>query len=527
MDVDLTLKNYRCFPASSPLRVSLRSGFTALVGANNSGKSCLFRFLFEFRNLFKMLSSDRRVLRDALNGSVQSFEPVGTSDLTEIFCNRTRGDLEIRFDFSRSAENDRASGAPFPQSAKITVPRNTGNWSFSIGDRVIEPSPTLNLAEDYVLTREGAQLSDLSAVADFCNGLAKAIYIGPFRNIVNLGSNEAYYDMRVGQGFVNAWHSFQTGRVKRHREAMDALTEDIRTVFGFKRLSIVSGENTLQLTIDGKTFSLIEVGSGMAQFILVLANAVIAEPSYVLIDEPELNLHPSLQTTFLDTLYKYTTHGVIFSTHSIGLARAVADRIYAFQQVGGGESRVKEFEDSPGFLSEFLGELSFSAYRELGFEKLLLVEGRHDMNTVRQLLRLWGKDQQFLVLHLGGDALINGDSEIELQELKRVCDNIVAVIDSERTAPGEALSPRRQAFVDLCSKVHIPCSVLERRATENYLSDRAVKAVKGPKYSALDPYEPLKSAALPWAKHENWQIASEMTRDDLKGTDLGGFLESL
>lgn len=245
------------------------------------------------------------------------------------------------------------------------------------------------------------------------------------------------------------------------------------------------------------------------------------------IDEPELNLHPFLQTAFLDTLYKYTTHGVIFSTHSIGLARAAADRIYAFQQVAEGESRVKEFEDLPGFLSEFLGELSFSAYKELGFEKLLLVEGRHDLNTFRHLLRLYRKDAKVIPLPLGGNTLINGKSGNALQELKRICGDIVALIDSERAAAGEPLSADRQAFVDLCEEVGIRCTVLERRAIENYLSDRAIKAVKGKKYTELGPYELLKNAAVPWAKDENWQIAAQMTPDELKETDLGNFLESV
>ena len=48
MDAELTLKNYRCFSDESPARFSLRRGFTAFVGVNNSGKSSLLRFFYEF-----------------------------------------------------------------------------------------------------------------------------------------------------------------------------------------------------------------------------------------------------------------------------------------------------------------------------------------------------------------------------------------------------------------------------------------------------------------------------------------------
>src|SRR6266566_645883 len=55
MQIDVTLKNYRCFSDERPARFAIRKGFTAFVGANNSGKSTLVRFLYEFRNLFTNL----------------------------------------------------------------------------------------------------------------------------------------------------------------------------------------------------------------------------------------------------------------------------------------------------------------------------------------------------------------------------------------------------------------------------------------------------------------------------------------
>jgi AAA15 family ATPase/GTPase len=45
MQIDLTVKNYRCFPDSEPLRIAIRPGFTAFVGVNNSGKSSALKFL--------------------------------------------------------------------------------------------------------------------------------------------------------------------------------------------------------------------------------------------------------------------------------------------------------------------------------------------------------------------------------------------------------------------------------------------------------------------------------------------------
>ena len=132
-----------------------------------------------------------------------------------------------------------------------------------------------------------------------------------------------------------------------------------------------------------------------------------------------------------------------------------------------------------------------------------------------------------VLLPLGGSSMINGNRGAELEELKRISSNIFALIDSERSVPGAPLQTSRQAFAESCKSARVTCHVLARRATENYFSDRAVKVVKGSKYAALSEFGALSGVAPAWAKKENWRIAREMTLDELKGTDLLEFLESL
>ena len=49
MDIDITLKNYRCFEDSNPAKFTVGRSFVGFVGPNNSGKSSILRFFFEFR----------------------------------------------------------------------------------------------------------------------------------------------------------------------------------------------------------------------------------------------------------------------------------------------------------------------------------------------------------------------------------------------------------------------------------------------------------------------------------------------
>jgi hypothetical protein len=178
-------------------------------------------------------------------------------------------------------------------------------------------------------------------------------------------------------------------------------------------------------------------------------------------------------------------------------------------------------------LAQFLGELGYAGYRELGIEKVLLVEGPSDARTVRQFLRKLGKENSFLVLPLGGAALINPNAESELAEVQRISGHVFALVDSEKTSPADPVPGDRLAFQQVCARLGINCRVLDRRSLDNYLSDVAVKRVKGNKYRALGAYESLNHVSPAWSKAENWRIAMEMNKGDLDGTDLGAFLEAL
>jgi energy-coupling factor transporter ATP-binding protein EcfA2 len=253
---------------------------------------------------------------------------------------------------------------------------------------------------------------------------------------------------------------------------------------------------------------------------LVLATAAIRRPSYILIDEPELSLHASLQSDFLQTLTAYSSEGVVFATHSLGLARTVADTIYSVVR-SDGRSRLVPYDATPR-LAEFIGAMSFAGKPDLGFDRVLLVEGTTDGRAIQQFLRRLGKDHQVLPIPLGGATLIKGGDETETQltELKRITPHISALIDSERTSADAALDPSREGFRNLCLRVGVVCHVLERRALENYFTPEAVERALGPGHLELGHFGSLKRGQGGWSKQQNWRIAGEMTLADLKGTDL-------
>lgn len=527
MNVDLTISNYRCF--QKPAKIAIRKGFTAFIGVNNSGKSSLLKFFFEFRSLLTKLSRPDNEIVAAIRGHAQSLSLSGVLDHQEVFSNTNDQDIEIEFAFTRDASD--IQPVMTVRRLVITISRPNRRWLAKIytfeGQLEIPSGVDVSVSGNSIWF-EHTRKADLSPLVEVTTHLANSLYIGPFRNIINTGTKTDYFDIAVGQSFIQQWRQSKTGVSKQENEAAYRLTKDIEHIFEYPGLEInpVPDDSTLQLFIGGKSYKLHELGAGMAQFILVLANAAIKTPAYILIDEPELNLHPSLQLDFLTTLASYATEGVLFATHSIGLAQASADRIYSVRKISEGDCEVAEYEATPR-LSEFLGELSYAGYKELGFDKILLVEGPSEVKVIQQFLRLYKTAHKIVLIHVGGDSLIHGSSAVELEEITRISPNVYALIDSEKDSPTTPLASNRQQFQRLCGAAGITCHVLERRATENYFTDSAIKQGAGSQYRQLGPYDSLEKTRPKWRKKENWRIARAMTLGDLAGTDLGDFLSSL
>jgi ABC-type cobalamin/Fe3+-siderophores transport system ATPase subunit len=527
----IELRNYRAFDDAHPVAWKLHDGFVAFVGVNNSGKSSLLRFLHEMRPALTFLERlNQGDVQTMMSGNPQPANIQSVADIPEVLCNRNDRDMTARFTLDPPGAEDDAGVEPSAvefrwrhPDAHMTIGLEHEGAPVSVAD--------WNALPDAVNVRSaggtGVRLEIRRYRAAFAE-MADAIYLGPFRNAVNVGGAANYYDLGIGEQFIAQWDQFKSGNNRAQNRAAIAVERELQAIFGLENLEINAAPNnqTLQIIADDQPYQLQEQGAGLAQFIVVLAFVAVRRPSFILIDEPESNLHPSLQLDFLTTLAQYCRRGVVFATYSLGLARAIGQEVYSVRRLPDGGREVRPLEATRDYV-QFLGELSLSGYSELGFSRVLLVEGTTEVPTIQRWLRLYGIEHQVVLLPLGGGSLINERSGPALSEIARITTDVSVIIDSERTTAGAPLDASRQAFVDTCRKLGFDVLVLERRALENYLTDAAVKTTKSEKYRALDKFEALKDADPHWGKNENWRIAAEMTRADLDGTDLGAFLASL
>lgn len=528
LDVDIVAKNYRGYSDETPLRICIRDGFTAIIGANNAGKSSVLNLLYDFRSWFSSLGDTESALemvrrpQEAPSFFSSPTKNEGLSSSTKpdgIFYNRNDRPLSVGIEV-RTEQTDEAT----PKKLVISRSRD-GKTTCELPDikHPIRPSKPVALAQG----DDPGKALDLSLISDACRSLSDTFYIPAWRNILHevTLSAQNLKDVKIGLPFISEWKHKKMGQNSEDRELAYKVTNQIKDLFGFQEFSIDPGEPHLYVQIDGKNYDATNQGAGLSQFIHTLASAAFRKPDFILIDEPEMSLHPALQLMFLEALGSHAKRGVIFATHSIGLARSAAEYIYSVRKVGGGRS-IAPLENTRR-LAELLGELNYSAHRELGFDNVLLVEGPTEVKTIQQILRKFRKDQNVLLLPLGGSAMICGGREAELDEIRRITPHISALIDSDWEAAGQPLANDRKAFVESCRSLNIPCHVTDRRATENYFTESAVKTVKGAKCRPLGNDERLSDLQYGWAKADNWLIAAEMTADEWFANDIGRFLKSL
>jgi ABC-type cobalamin/Fe3+-siderophores transport system ATPase subunit len=541
MKATFRISNYRCFPVDFPATVELGDGETAVVGANNSGKSTLLRFFYEFRTLFESVGQKSRDLIPFMRADTRAFEPAKyTGHIENLFNYNNTENISINLEvecesyaLARDSLDIDLSGTELPNAMVLEVIRSSNTFhAHFVGSEGEEISLTSGSSgEDPATIRDPSRNRPL-VVAHYLDAfrrIAKSVHFGPFRNALAPGDAAPHMDLTVGKSVIDRWNRLKTGRDPNTWRRIDRATDVMKRVFRCNYLDIqgTNDQSDFIVTIDNTRNLLSTMGAGVSQFIIALTTlAAIDSPSFIFIDEPELHLHPSLQAEFISTLRSFASNGVLFTTHSVGLARVAADRIYTVRR-NDGYSSVRVWEKT-GRLSELIGEMGFSAYQDLGFDTILLVEGPTEIKTIQQVLRVLRNDHRIVPIELGGSSMINGTRAHELEEIKRITANVYALVDSERTFCGAAPPKDRQDFMNACEDAGIKCHLTERRATENYLTEAAVREATCQHFRSLEPFQKLEELPRPrWGKNEMWTIASKMSAEDWRSTDVGKFLADI
>jgi len=242
--------------------------------------------------------------------------------------------------------------------------------------------------------------------------------------------------------------------------------------------SELTEENVATLTYYeyGRGLDLIYAGAGLKHFVDIFVKATLSQASVVLIDEPEMGLHPSLQRELLIHLLKLNEEkGIQFfiATHSpVFLSDTEKVASFVVQNQKGQRSAIRVPIES---LHTIWGDLGIRPSDLLQNDIVVLVEGQKDIiffeHVLKELYSEELRDIAIAVVQYGGgaaDGIIDGTINVG---------NIVSGnsfrlwIRDRDSAPQEPPAPESAKFKNALERNREKCHILKKREIEFYFPE--------------------------------------------------------
>ena len=504
MKEKIVIKNYRNFDPYVGVTLELSKENIFILGKNNIGKSNVLRFFYEFRACF----------RDWIDVKSVMFNTELPNSFKSCFANL----LNVKY-----------PGKPIVVEFHLKTQIQVFHF-----EKISESHETARMYLDKEKStydesdfEENTNQLILEKSTLFSELFNNSMYIGGFRGPSNTNGSKMN-DVTLGHDFISIWQERSTGVNRLYRNEISSLTKTMKCIFGFEELSILASKDHRTLFIENEngSFSLDELGGGIAQIIYILGNATFQKPKFILIDEPESSLHPQMQIEFFETLQQKAENGVIATSHSIGLARSCGDSIYHLMKRNN-NLRLERFDNNFN-MRDAISELGYSQFTEVGGKNILLVEGPTDIKCYREILRKYGLERFFIIMNLGGGSGIQSKAKDSLEEIQRLEANSYSVIiDSEKDSEDWELSTGTiKDFKDTCEELNFNVFLTEYHSTENYITQDALNKISGEsKYKECNKFENFtKRKDEKWSKSSNWKYFTEMSKEDFSGTELEKFI---
>jgi len=327
-----------------------------------------------------------------------------------------------------------------------------------------------------------------------------------------------------GNGIVNVLARWQHPKIGEDakRERFLKIQNLLRVLIESPSVSLEVEHDAAQIVVSNGVLRLPleSYGTGIHQLIILSIAVLGHENSLVLIEEPEIHLHPLLQRRLLDFLRRETTNRYVVTTHSSALIAPAQDIAvtHLWTKDGVTASRLVE---TTGHSLEALRDLGVRASDILQANSVIWVEGPSDRIYLNRWLELlfpgeFREGIDYAIMFYGGRllahvALDRDDTEADdLVHLLQINQHSAILIDSDRRKGADEINATKRRVRTECGKSGSLCWVTDGREIENYLPPAAVAAAYEPLISKrvelkIPRYGSLEDALKRAVGKRNWK----------------------
>ena len=513
LNVPLELFNFKCFGPSGSGPFSL-ANITVLIGRNNSGKSSI-------ADALRWLTQPKQSYDKARHGRA------GGETYVELPYTLLESDLRPVFQENTSGGEIRINHWQFGQhyiGTKILVRHREDLAAISVSGldfptlRQTESNYQQQVIQQLAFPWKGISLIDVSAE----------------RDVRPEGASQAVALDANGNGLTNMVRAFiNRDNLPRHEVEIELLRE-LNLVFlgdaNFLRISCRENDGgawEIFLTEETKgDIRLSQSGSSLKSIFIILAKlrlepiikATQFDNCFVVVEEPENNLHPALLRRLLEFLASKSDDlgfGLLIATHSPiaidWLSRRDEGKVLHVTS-DGTNSKVREVS---GYLDvkQILDDLDIRASDLLQANGVIWVEGPSDRIYVRRWLELVSggalkEGVHYSIMFYGGKLLshltaLPPDEKETLVNTLSINRNVALLMDSDRhlgggrTAQGRTRKPRlgindtKKRIKEEIASVNGFVWVTEGREVENYMPDAVLHAISGSSGGSVGLYDKI------------------------------------